>query len=188
MRRGRRPAASICLALMLSGVLAGPASAARMITYKGETSAPPQDRIGLAVLKKQDGRRFLNGAGVVFTITCEDATTEDWAMGFVYAGPGERLQEDGQFSVSFDFGQEFFALEGDIDFGQADGTFEFVAARLTDDHTDAQVCTTGELTWTADRRRSRPARLTAATVPDGTGFMKVRVAHGVAEVVKLVEP
>jgi hypothetical protein len=122
------------------------------------------------------------------TLTCEAATTEDWSIGFGWVPRGERIQDDGQFSVEIDFGQEFLELEGDIDFGRASGTVEWTIARLTEDHMDSQICTTDELTWAADRTGSRPARHTAASVPEGTGFMKVRVTDGVAKVVKRVEP
>ena len=188
MRKLSRITAAICLALSLLPALASPASAAREVVYRGRTSAPPDNRIHLRVLKKQDGRRFLNEVGIDLTLTCEDATTELWSIGFGWAGRGDPIQEGGQFSVQFDFGQEFFAMEGDIDFGQASGTVEWTAARLTQDHMDSQICTTGELTWTADRKGSRPARPTAAGVPEGTGFMGVRIRDGVAEVVNRVEP
>ena len=188
MRKLSRITAAICLALSLLPVLASPASAAREITYRGRTSAPPYNRIHLRVHKLPDGRRFLNSVEIDLTLTCEDATTEDWSIGFGWAGRGDRIQDDGQFSFRFDFSGEFFALEGDIDFGQASGTVEWTVARLTQDHTDAQICTTGELTWTADRKGSRPARHTANSVPEGTGSMRVQVEDGVAKVIKRVEP
>ena len=188
MRKLSRAAVSICLALSLLPLLAHPASAAREVAYRGRTSAPLDNRIHLRVLKKDDGRRFLNDVEIDLTLTCEDATTEVWSVGVGWGRGGEPIQNDGQFTVRFDFGQEFFDLEGDIDFGRATGTFEFVVARLTDDHMDAQICTTGELTWAAERKGSRPARPSASNVPEGSGFMRLRVSDGVAKVVNLVEP
>jgi hypothetical protein len=188
MRRLCRVTAAMCLTLSLLPALASPALAANQISYRGRTSAPPENRIRLRVLKKDNGRRFLNRAFIDLTLICEDATTEDWSIGFGWGGRGEPIQSDGQFSLQYDFGSDFFGLEGDINFGRASGTFEFAQARLTEDHMDSQVCTTGELTWTADRKGSRPARPTAADVPEGTGVMRLRVTDGVAEVVKLVEP
>jgi hypothetical protein len=176
------------LALSLLPALASPASAANEITYRGRTSAPADNRIHLRVLKKDDGRRFLNRVDLELTIICEDATTEVWSIGFSWARPGEPIESDGQFSFEYGFSEEFFAMEGDVDYGRASGTVEFLVARLTQDHMDAQICTTGELTWTADRKGSSPARPTAASVPEGTGFMRVRVTDGVARVVELVEP
>ena len=188
MRKLSRIIAAICLALSLLPVLASPAFAAREVIYRGRTSAPPDNPSASACARRRTVVDFFNGVGVDLTITCEDATTELWSIGFGWAGRGDPIQEGGRFFVQFEFGGEFFALEGDIDFGQASGTVEWTVARLTQDHLDAQICTTGELTWTADRKGSRPARLAAASVPDGTGFLRVRVTDGVAEVVNRVEP
>jgi len=188
MPRLSRVTVAMCLALSLLPALASPASAAREVTYRGRTSAPRYDRIHLRVMKKDNGRRFLTEVEIDLTLICEDATTEDWSIGIGWAGRGEPIHRDGQFFANFDVGHEFFGLEGHVDFGRASGTFEFTQAWLTDDHSDAQICTTGELTWKADRKGSRPARSTAARVPDGTGFMRVRVTEGVAKVVKRVEP
>jgi hypothetical protein len=168
--------------------LAPPASAANEITYRARTSALPDNRIHLRVLKKDNGRRFLNRVLIDLTLLCEDATTEEWSIGFGWGGRGEPIHHDGQFSFELDFSDAFFGLAGDIDFGRASGMTEFALARLMNDHTDAQVCTPGELTWTAQRKGSRPARLIAAGETEGIGFMRVRVTDGVARVVELVEP
>ena len=187
MRRLSRVTAVMCLASSLLPALATPASAASEITYRGETSAPPDNRIHLRVLKKDNGRRFLDRVRVDLTIICEDAATEDWSIGFSWGRPGEPIESDGLFSFEFDLsGEFFFAIEGDVDFGRASGTVEFLVPRLTQDHMDAQICTTGELTWNANRTGSRPAR--AIATDDGTGVLRVRVTDGVAEVVKLVGP
>ena len=188
MRRLSRVTAAMFLALSLLPALASPASAANEITYRGRTSAPADNRIHLRVLKKDNGRRFLTRLDVEFTTTCEDATAETWGLGVSWVRRGEPIDSDGEFSVQFDSLGDFFAFEGDVDFGRASGTVDFLYARLTQDHADSQICTTGELTWTADRTGSRPPRLTAASAADGTGFMKVRVRDGVAEVVEIVEP
>ena len=117
--------------------------------------------------------------------TCEDdSTVPIWW--FVPAGV--RLGEAGEFSWEFDVGATYLAMEGAIGFRNASGTAIGVTALLIDDHTDSQVCTTGDLTWTAERKDTRPARLTASTSPDGTGFTKIRVSGGGAEVVKVIEP
>ena len=184
MRAPSRTAVSTFVALMLAVILAVPASAGQIISYRGTTSADRPNRIAFKVLKRDNGQRLLRSLSVHHTLTCEDGTTIRYWIGFGWS-PGVRLSEAGEFS--YDAGQ-YFAVEGVIGFRKASGTFESVWARLNDDHTDAQVCTTGELTWTAERADSRPARLTVANLREGTGFTKVRVTDGVAEVVKLVEP
>jgi hypothetical protein len=185
MRTPRHPGISIALALVLSVMLAVPAFAARNISYRGETSAPSWHRIRVGVFKKDDGRRFLQLITLRYTITCEDATTERWETIVFWGGRGQRLDESGAFSFVADAPDTYFSMSGDIGFGQASGAAEIITARLTDDQSDAQLCTTGALTWSAERTDSRPAR---ALVPEGTGFMKVRVTDGAAEVVQLIQP
>ena len=75
MRTARRTFASIIVALTLSVVLALPASAAQIITYEGNTSAATPNRVGVGVLKRDDGLRFLHRLRVQYTLTCEDAST-----------------------------------------------------------------------------------------------------------------
>lgn len=185
MRTLRHAPISIALALVVSIMLAAPAFAARNISYRGETSAPSWHRIGLGILKKDDGRRFLQVLALRYTFTCEDATTERWETLFFWGGRGLRLDETGELSFIIDEPEAYFAISGDVDFRRADGAVEAITARLTDDQSDTQLCTTGALTWTAERTDARPAR---AVVPDGTGFMKVRVTDGSAEVVQLTQP
>ena len=141
------------------------------------------------VLKKDDGRRSIKAFSINYTLTCEDASTETWSTSvFFFGAAGNRVSTDGSFSLESDDGFEFSMLEGDIGFRHAEGTLLINAARLTDDHQDTQLCTTGPLTWTAERKGSSLPRLMATNVADGTGFMKIRVIDGVAEVVKRIEP
>ena len=189
MPTARLTMASIVVALMLSVVLALPASAAQIISYEGNTSASTPNRISLGVLKRDDGRRFLQRLRIRYTLTCEDASTYTSGVTIRW-GRGVRLGEAGDFSWDYPPDGEgsrsswHFAVEGAIGFRNASGNVTTAEAILTDDHTDAQFCTTGDLTWTAERTDSRPARLTAATTPHRTGFTKIRVSGGVAEVVK----
>lgn len=193
MRTALQTFASIIVALMLSVVLALPASAAQVITYQGNTSAATPNRIGLDVLKRDDGRRFLQKLRVRYTLTCEDASTYTSGV-TIHWSRGPRLSETGEFSWDYPYASDtepsswYFAVEGAIGFRNASGSVTTADAVLTDDFIDAQICTTGDLTWTAERTDTRPARLTAATTPHGTGFTKIRVSGGVAEVVKVIEP
>lgn len=73
--------------------------------------------------------------------------------------------------------------------GKGSGTTKFNLASLTADGQDAQLCTTGDLTWTVDRVIKTVGSAPRSTrLPDSLGFLKLRVRHGVAEVTKLVEP
>jgi hypothetical protein len=187
MRTARRTIASIIGALLLSVVLAITASAHQVITYKGNTSGATPNRIRFSVLKRDDGQRFLRGpVEMRLQATCEDdSTVQIW---WIISRARARLGEAGEFSWDFDARGTYLAMEGAIGFRNASGTAIGVTARLINDHTDSQVCTTGDLTWTAERTDTRPARLMAATTPDGAGSTNIRVSGGVAEVVKVIEP
>jgi len=116
-------------AVNISLALAVPASADQIIRYDGETSAPSFNRVLAYVIKKDNGRRFLTYIAVRSMPICEDATTLRMRE-HLAAG---RLGEDGAFEKEH-------------------------VARLTEDGTDAQLCTSGEVTWTVERSNARPLR------------------------------
>jgi hypothetical protein len=152
MRTLTRTALLLIAVLVLSELLGGMASARpRLIHYVGETSAPTENAIEIDVLKKADGRRLLKMIAFDYTLTCEDASTELHSH-IVYAYRADRtIGKDGSFSYVDDDPYEFERFEGDIGFHHAEGTLVVNVARLTDDHQDTQLCTTGPLTWTAER-------------------------------------
>jgi hypothetical protein len=177
MRTLTRTVVPTVLALGLSVALAIPASASRSITYGGHTSASSPNRFRLEVVKKDNGRRFLRGADIEYTATCEDASTSQGGFGFTVFGGGGgdlRIGANGELSTEQDLGDFFLAIDGVIGFRHAEGTMVFSQADLTDDHQDAQLCTTGELTWTAERKSSRPLRLMTIDAQHGKGFVEVR--------------
>ena len=131
--------------------LALPASADNEIQYRGETS---QDRtLSLNVEKRDSGRRSAYLRIRVHT-TCEDASTNYEAWGILLG----RLDEDGSFDVTRRYGGTFevwYHIAGTIGFRSAEGTVEFRSGSLTDGpDPQAQLCTSGELTWTAERVRA----------------------------------
>ena len=188
MRNLTRTLGPIVVALLLSVALALPASAARIITYRGETSAAKPNRVVLKVLRKDNGRRFLRSFSFIYELTCEDASTERWGTSWSFGRDGRRLGDGGEFSFDYENSMDDLAVEATVGFRHVTGTFEAAAARFTDDHQDTQICTTGPLTWSAERTGSSAARLTAAGIPDGMGFMRGRVTDDIAEVVKRIEP
>ena len=131
--------------------LALPASAGNEIQYRGETS---QDRtLSLNVEKRDSGCPSAYLRIRVHT-TCEDASTMFERWGILLG----RLDEDGSFDVSrrgdgwFDY---WYHIAGTIGFRSAEGTVEFRVGSLTDEpDPQAQLCTSGELTWTAERVRA----------------------------------
>jgi hypothetical protein len=175
MRTVSRTAVSIAAAIVVSGALALPASAGQLIEYRGETSAPSPNRVFASVLKRDSGRRILNYIGMRSTLTCEDASTQQFN---VIIGIG-RLGEDG-FAREIndrDSGM-YLRVDGTIGFRSGSGTALFNRAVLTQDGTDAQLCTTGELTWTVDRTSSEPVKPSDLDIPGGRGYLKVPTSGG----------
>ncbi len=172
MRTFARRSAVVALTAGLVLILALPASAAQRITYRGETSQAEFVRV--EVLKKRsNGRRFLTGFSILFTMTCEDGSTGRWA-GLSSSGGKQRLGEGGEFQYVLrdEPSGPSFHFAGTVRFGSAEGTLEVNYASLTDDD-QAQLCTTGDVDWSADRRRSDPARITRQSPAEGVTFFEI---------------
>ena len=166
-----RAVLSMAVAAIVSVALAVPASAARLIEYRGETSAPSYNRVVAYVLKKDNGRRLLRFIAVRSTLACEDATAERYHF-IIGIGP---LGEDGSFAREIhdrDFGY-YLRVDGAIGFRSGSGTALFNKAALTQDGSEVQLCTTGELTWTVDRTDSWHAK-PALDIPGGRTYLEVR--------------
>ena len=169
MRTFVHRAAVIALTAGLLLILALPASAGQRITYRGETSQA--ELVRLKVLRRDSGRRFITDFTVFFTMTCEDGSTGKYG-GFGSSGGKDRLGEGGEFEFvdrSEPSGPNFL-FAGTVRFGSAEGTLEVSYAGLTDEG-EAQLCTTGVVDWSADRRRSDPARITSH--PEGVKFLEI---------------
>lgn len=175
-----RCALVLTLIATLGLTLTVPAVAGQRIDYRGRTSQDGQIR--LQVLKRDSGRGFLLGLSMFITFTCEDASTQSIRFGY---GSGQRLGEDGSFGIH-DLYSGISGMTVDIDgvvrWGSAEGTLEIREAALTDDGSEAQLCTTGLLDWTVDRASSRPAR--PLSVPDGV--TKVQIVR--AGELRVIEP
>ncbi|MGZ8583741.1 MAG: hypothetical protein ACXWXN_10190 [Actinomycetota bacterium] len=169
MKNLARYALVLTVIATLGLTLAAPAVAGQRISYRGRTSQ--DERVRLEVLKRDSGRRFLRDVRFFMTLTCDDASTMDFGIGF---GIGRRLGDDGSFGLH-DLYTGMWGLAIDIDgvvlWGSAEGTLEISAAGLTEDGGDATFCTTGPVDWTADRVSSRPARPLSA--PDGVTMVRI---------------
>jgi hypothetical protein len=127
--------------------IASPASAARLRAYRGETSAGT--RIGFLIRVADDGRLSLKEMLLKVELLCEDASTIAYQSSWSFGGVGHRL--DGRrLTLDLVFGPEALHIAGVFRSQTADGTYKDTQADLTDTE-DAQLCTTGDLTWTADR-------------------------------------
>lgn len=169
MKTLARCALVLSLIATIGVALAVPAVAGQRISYRGRTSQ--DERIRFDVLKRDSGRRFLRNLVIFMTLTCEDASTEQFGIGL--GGRGPRLGDDGSFGIH-DVFAGIFGLAIDVDgvvrWGSAEGTLEISGAALTEDG-QAQLCTTGLVDWSADRTGSRPVR-PLATI-DGVTMLKI---------------
>lgn len=160
MRRAAIVPLAVTLTLMLG---ATPATAARIRAYAGETSAGT--KIGFRIRVGQEGHMSMKGLRFDAALLCEDATTLEYSSWWSFGGVGHRL--DGR-RLAFDerFLYEALHVTGVFRGQTADGAFEVTWATLTDTE-EAQLCTTGNLTWTADRvPRGRWAALASTGEPD----------------------
>ena len=150
MRTATRTIALLVLSACLTLAATAPALAARHLTYRGETTQGR--RVGLEVLRKADGRRFLTEFFFIARLTCDDATTT--TVGFGHGGR-HRLDENGQVTIErredglFGYAVTFTAT---VRREVAEGTVEIIASGLTSDD-QAQLCSTGVLDWSAERVR-----------------------------------
>ena len=127
-------------------------------------------------MKRESGRRFLRSFLIFFTVTCEDGTTGS-LHGVGFSPRRLRLGESQEFQLDrrprpSEPSHYSFHLAGTVRFGSAEGTFELNYASLTEDD-QAQLCTTGVVDWSADRRGSSPARITRTSLPEGVTFLEI---------------
>jgi len=140
---------------------AAPAQAAtRLRVYRGPTS---QDQtIAFRVIQNDNGR-FIKELSMQITLTCEDATTQDFGFGYGFGGRGIPIT-DGAFS--FDDVNQFNALHlsGQLGWLHGEGTLSLALPSLTTDE-QAQLCATGDVAWEAEYVRTITHRRIAPGTP-----------------------
>jgi hypothetical protein len=151
IRWSRAFAITILSVVVLTGAL--PASAAsRIRVYRGETSQ--EHVIKFQVARTDAGRRYLRQMDARnLSLTCEDGTTQSFGFGYGFGGPYVRIAEGGTFSFEDVGSYGAFRLEGRLGSLNGEGTFSYTSPALTEDE-QAQVCTTGDLTWTVEYVRT----------------------------------
>jgi hypothetical protein len=81
-------------------------------------------------------------------LTCEDQTTQVFGIDFFLVRRDAPIT-DGTFSFDRNLGDLAVHVAGELGSLQGQGTASMVAATLTSDE-QAQLCTTGDLTWTVE--------------------------------------
>jgi len=69
---------------------------------------------------------------------------------------GDRPFEYENTSIPFTFRHTFEHIDGTLGWRTGSGTFEFNIGGLTDDGQEAQLCASGDLTWTVERQPTPP--------------------------------
>jgi hypothetical protein len=162
----RRPAGfsiALVVVLTLSVSSASSAGAAEARRYHGKTSQGMPAGFRLVQGSRGLGLRSF---GFDFALRCEDGSRLSYIVGWSF---GRAYPLDGR-SLSFDDASYDSAIHvtGRFGPGLASGTVRFTVAALTEDE-EAQICTTGDLTWAARRVETTTSSLTtAAFAPDRT--------------------
>ena len=142
----------LSIALVLA--IGSAAHSSQRIRYEGETSAGR--RITIGVVKRDSGRRFLRTVKIGVEVACEDGTTESFRLSTRFEFEDVRVDGSRPFeyentSAPFTFRQTFEHIDGTLGWRTGSGTFEYNVGGLTEDGQDAQLCASGDLTWTVER-------------------------------------
>jgi len=142
--------------------LSSVAQAARFRAYRGRTSA--DTKIAFVIRVAASGSMSLKQLHYQAELVCEDASAFGFGSSWWFGGVGPRL--DGRrLTLDEVGGSEALHITGVFRGRTADGTFRQLQAWLTEAE-GAQLCTTGDLTWTAHRvPRDRVASMLPADGP-----------------------
>jgi hypothetical protein len=147
----RRIVAIAVGALAALSLMAPPAQAAISKRYRGHLS----DGSSIQAVLQRGHAGALRVRSISFEahLTCEDAMTTDWIVGIGF-GRGPAVVDH---AVEVDVVDPDTALHIHGTFGphRASGDFRFSVPALTEDE-QAQLCTTGDLTWTMRRIADAP--------------------------------
>ena len=130
--------------------------------YRGETS---QGEPVIAKTHVEDATRLGQITFSSVTINCEDGTQLQGSMGISWALPMSAGRFD--FDDVFSWGARH--LHGRLGVYGGSGTFSFTWPALTADE-QAQLCTTGELTWQVERTAAK-----VAAVPSSEAQTRITV-------------
>jgi hypothetical protein len=162
----RRNIAVVALvAITALGLAITPAHADTVRVYRGELSDGRSFRLDFH--RGPAGNLRLSRLDFNAALTCDDASTMTFGVGYGFGGRGPIVVE-GAFSFDdFDF-QNALHVHGTIGPRQGSGDFRFTIAALTQDE-QAQLCTTGNLTWSVSRTE------TSSHVGGPTPDVRIRV-------------
>jgi hypothetical protein len=119
----------------------------RLRLYRGDTSQG--ERIRLTVARLDDGRFVQEVAVSRVTLSCPDQTTLEFGFSYGFARRMVPIT-DGAFSFDDVFWESAFHIAGELGPLQGHGTMSRAMAVITADEQAAQLCTSGDVTWTVE--------------------------------------
>jgi len=145
MRRLVMSIAAVVVGTLLVLSAGTPASASPVRRgYSGETTQG--ERIELKTAENANGRVRLTYFEIATLLTCDDGTTHHMGWAWHYGTAGPVLAGGTTLKVSEGDLQLAIHLDGELRRRQGSGTLKVTLGALTDDE-QAQICTTGDLTW-----------------------------------------
>lgn len=147
MRKASGLRIAVLVGLLVLGIALPAHAAPRLRLYRGQTSQGERMRI---VVRKDDSGRSIRDVSVSHvTLTCEDQTTLEFGFGFGFGGPQVPII-DRAFSFDDVFWESAFHIAGELGLLQGQGTMSKAQAIITPDEQAAQLCTSGDLTWSVE--------------------------------------
>ena len=145
MRKRSALGLAILIGLLVLAIALPARAGPRLRLYRGTTSQV--QRITF-VVAKTDAGRFIRSFDARLTFTCDDETTQDirWSFGF---SNRQVPIIDGAFTTDQVDQTEALHLAGQMGSLHGEGTLTLSFPAFTPDE-QAEVCTTGALTWTAE--------------------------------------
>jgi hypothetical protein len=158
-------AALVVVAGLIPATAASAGNPPRVRHYEGPTSEG--GRVSMSVVVKAGVAR-LSLLLVQAPLRCEDGTEGemDDGVGWVQKGPA---LTDAQLELSENWLSVAFAVSGHLGSHRGSGTLTFLYPAFTADERSAQVCSTGELTWSVERTTGEDFSSRSAVTVEGEG-------------------
>ena len=151
MRRRSAVAAAILVGTIILSTAVPANAAVRLRQYKGQTSQAHNISFFVA---RTDAGRFIKEMWFTVDLTCDDQTAQRVGVGYGFARNQVPIT-DGAFSIDEVDQGSALHVAGDLGRLQGQGTLSWAFPAFAPDE-QVQLCTTGDLTWEAEFRRTIP--------------------------------
>jgi hypothetical protein len=175
----RKMVAMALMAVTAVGLATTPAHAGTTRIYRGHLSDGRSIRIELH--RGPAGNLRLTSLDFNAKLTCDDGSSMTFGVGYGFGGRGPIVIDKAFSFDDFDF-EEALHIHGTIGLRRGSGDFRFTMATLTEDE-QAQLCTTGDLTWSVTRTETSSSE-TAVTAREAGVHVRID-AHTATPVVTI---